>query len=178
MRFLLRPRKSNDCKGCTGCGDGFQSFCVFFSSFYPCCRDMLIRNIRIRTMREPEKTNLFRRKWQHTQHMRIRLSLSYETNGFGNTEGGDSVLPRETVLRALKTPYKRVLDFAFTYVSLSKPEETCIRCVIIDGMTEEEAAEALGYSRDYIAKHKAKGIRKLQQAWEGCEVLPILTEYE
>lgn len=59
------------------------------------------------------------------------------------------MLPRETVLRALKTPYKRVLDFAFTYVSLSKPEETCIRCVIIDGMTEEEAAEALGYSRDY-----------------------------
>lgn len=131
---------------------------------------MLIPNIRIRTMKETEETNLFRWKWRHTQRMQIRLSLSYETNGFGNTEGGDSVLPRETVLRALKTPYKRVLDFAFTYVSLSKPEETCIRCVIIDGMTEEEAAEALGYSRDYIAKHKARGIRKLQQAWEGCEV--------
>ena len=139
---------------------------------------MHIRNVRIRTMRETEETNLFRWKWRYTQHMRIRLSLSYETNRFGNTEGGDSVLPRETVLRALKTPYKRVLDFAFTYVSLSKPEETCIRCVIIDGMTEEEAAEVLGYSRDYIAKHKARGIRKLQQAWEGCEVLPILTEYE
>lgn len=178
MRLIWRQRKSNDCKGYTGCGDGFPSFCVFSFSSFPYCRDMLIPDVRIRTIRKTGKANPYRRRWRHIQHMRIRRSLSYETNGFGNTEGGDSVLPRETVLRALKTPYKRVLDFAFTYVSLSKPEETCIRCVIIDGMTEEEAAEALGYSRDYIAKHKAKGIRKLQQAWERCEVLPILTEYE
>ncbi len=85
---------------------------------------------------------------------------------------------KQTVIKALKTPYKRVLDFAMTYVSLSRKEHDCVFCVIVEGNTEEAAAEIMDVSRDFVAKHKAAGLAKIMRAWEHCEVLPVLVDYE
>lgn len=85
---------------------------------------------------------------------------------------------KQIVLKALRTPYKRVLDFAMTYVSMSKKERECVFNVIVDGETEETAAEMMGVSRDFVAKHKASGLEKIAKAWEHCEVLPILIDYD
>lgn len=85
---------------------------------------------------------------------------------------------KQTVIKALKTPYKRVLDFAMTYVSLTKKEHDCVFCVVVEGNTEEAAAEIMDVSRDFVAKHKAAGLAKIMRAWEHCEVLPVLVDYE
>ena len=85
---------------------------------------------------------------------------------------------KTTVIKALRTPYKRVLDFAMTYVSLSKKERDCVFCVIVEGNTEEAAAEMMDVSRDFVAKHKAAGLAKIMRAWEHCEVLPVLVDYD
>lgn len=87
-------------------------------------------------------------------------------------------LDKKTTLKALKTPYRRVLDFAMTYVSLSKKERECVFCVIVEGNTEEAVAEMLDVSRDYVARHKATGLAKIMRAWENCEVIPILIDYQ
>lgn len=74
-------------------------------------------------------------------------------------------LDRNTVLRALKTPYAPLLTLAFTYVSLSRNEMLCVKGCIVDGETEEAFAERIERSRDFVARHKASGIRRLQHAW-------------
>lgn len=84
---------------------------------------------------------------------------------------------RETVIKALRTPYKRVLDFAMSYVSLSRKERECIYSVIVEGNTEEAAAEMMEVSRDFVAKHKTAGLNKIMRAWENCEVLSVLVDY-
>lgn len=88
------------------------------------------------------------------------------------------MLDRDIVIQALKTPYKRVLDFAMTYVSLSDKEKSCVFLCIVDDITEEKVAEQLKVSREYVSKHKKRGIEKLQKAWEFCELIPILTMHE
>ncbi len=86
-------------------------------------------------------------------------------------------MDKSVVLRALKTPYHRPLDFALTYASLTANEEKCLRATLIEGRTEEEAAEMLCYSRDFVTKHKKRAVEKLQRAWDYCEVIPILIDY-
>lgn len=88
------------------------------------------------------------------------------------------LLDKNIVLKALKSPYKRILDFAMTYVNLTEKEQECVQICCIEDVTEELAAERLQVSRDYVAKHKKKGIIKLQQAWKYCELIPILTNYK
>ena len=80
-------------------------------------------------------------------------------------------------MRALRTPYRRPLDFALTYASLTEKEEKCLRATLIDGQTEEAAAEALAFSRDFVTKHKRRALDKLQRAWDYCEIIPILLDY-
>lgn len=86
-------------------------------------------------------------------------------------------MEKETVLRALRTPYHRPLDFALTYASLTDKEEKCLRATLIEGRTEEEAAEMLDYSRDFVTKHKKRAVEKLCRAWDYCEIIPILIDY-
>ncbi len=87
------------------------------------------------------------------------------------------MLNKSTVVKALQTPYKRVLDFAFSYVSLSARERNIIELIYIDGNTEEMTADMLNLSRDSVAKIKGGAMHKLRIAWETCEVLRVLTEY-
>jgi predicted DNA-binding protein (UPF0251 family) len=49
--------------------------------------------------------------------------------------------------------------------------------VYIDGLTEERAAEEMGVSRDYVAKHKKHALQKIAQAWEGLEIYEVLINY-
>ena len=87
------------------------------------------------------------------------------------------MLNKQTVKKALRSPRKRVLDFAFTYVSLSARERNIIELIYIDGNTEEMAADMLNQSRDYIANVKSTAMNKLRVAWETCDVLPVLIDY-
>lgn len=87
------------------------------------------------------------------------------------------MIDRQTVLTALRCPDAGLLKIALSYANLSVKESTCIRATIIDDLTEEEAAEDLGYSRDYVAKHKAKAIERLQKAWEFCPLIPVMLQY-
>ncbi len=88
------------------------------------------------------------------------------------------MLDREIVLKALKSPYKHILDFAMTYVSLTEKERECVFICCVDDVTEEQASERLQVSRDFVAKHKKKGLVKIQQAWKYCELIPILIDYK
>lgn len=86
-------------------------------------------------------------------------------------------MDKETVIRALRTPYRRPLEFALTYASLTDKESICLRATLIEGRTEEAAAEALEFSRDFVTKHKRRALDKLCRAWDYCEVVPILLDY-
>ncbi len=88
------------------------------------------------------------------------------------------MLSKEDVVRALRTPYKKPLELAFEYVSLTRRERLCIESVYVDGLTEEQAAEEMEVSRDYVAKHKRRALQKLAQAWDGLEIYKILTDYK
>ena len=50
--------------------------------------------------------------------------------------------------------------------------------MIVEGNTEEAAAEMMDVSRDFVAKHKAAGLAKIMRAWQHCEVLPVLVDYD
>ena len=88
------------------------------------------------------------------------------------------MLDKKDVVRALQTPYRKPLELAFEYVSLTRRERACIEAVYIDGLTEEAAAEEMGVSRDYVARHKQHALQKLAQAWDGHEIIEIITNYE
>lgn len=86
-------------------------------------------------------------------------------------------MDKDTVVKALKSPYKPMLDYAMTYVSLSDKERICIEECIIKDYTEEETAEKIEKSRDYVAKYKASGLAKIQKAWQYCPLIKVLIDY-
>lgn len=88
------------------------------------------------------------------------------------------MLAKRDVIRALRTPYRKPLELAFEYVNLTRREREIIGYIYIDGLTEEAAAEEMGVSRDYVAKHKKHALRKLAQAWDGLEIFEIVTDYK
>ena len=88
------------------------------------------------------------------------------------------MLDRQTVLRGLRCPNLPLVKLALTYVNLSKKEETCLFSTILADNTDENAAEELGVSRDYVSRHKLKAISRIQNAWEFCPILPLLLQYE
>ena len=88
------------------------------------------------------------------------------------------MLSKGDVVHALRTPYKKPLELAFEYVSLTRSERRIIDAVYIDGLTEEAAAEEMEVSRDYVAKHKRRALEKLAQAWDGLEIYKIITDYK
>ena len=88
------------------------------------------------------------------------------------------MLSKGDVVHALRTPYKKPLELAFEYVSLTRSERRIINAVYIDGLTEEAAAEEMEVSRDYVAKHKRRALEKLAQAWDGLEIYKIISDYK
>lgn len=88
------------------------------------------------------------------------------------------MLSKGDVVHALRTPYKKPLELAFEYVSLTRSERRIIDAVYIDGLTEEAAAEEMEVSRDYVAKHKRRALEKLAQAWDGLVIYKIISDYK
>ena len=88
------------------------------------------------------------------------------------------MLSKGDVVHALRTPYKKPLELAFEYVSLTRSERRIIDAVYIDGLTEEAAAEEMEVSRDYVAKHKRRALEKLAQAWDGLEIYKIISDHK
>ena len=82
------------------------------------------------------------------------------------------------MIRALRTPYRKPLEVAFEYASLTRREYACVRSVYMDGLTEEACAEEMGVSRDYVAKHKKRALQKLAQAWDGLDLINALCNYK
>ena len=88
------------------------------------------------------------------------------------------MLSKGDVVHALRTPYKKPLELAFEYVSLTRSERRIIDAVYIDGLTEEAAAEEMEVSLDYVAKHKRRALEKLAQAWDGLVIYKIISDYK
>ena len=88
------------------------------------------------------------------------------------------MLSKIDVVHALRTPYKKPLELAFEYVSLTRSERRIIDAVYIGGLTEEAAAEEMEVSRDFVAKHKRRALEKLAQAWDGLEIYKIISDYK
>lgn len=87
-------------------------------------------------------------------------------------------MDKKTVLKALRSPYKPVLDYALTYVALSDKERLCVSECVIKDNTEEETAYKIQRSRDFVAKHKKKGIDRICKAWnEIPEIVFQLSDY-
>lgn len=88
------------------------------------------------------------------------------------------MLDKQTVIQALKCPSKPLLDYALSYVNLTRFESICINLCIIQDITELEAADEINKSRDFVAKHKKQGIERIQKAWEHCPVVELLINYK
>ena len=70
------------------------------------------------------------------------------------------------VKKALRTPYKPLLEYAMTFVSLSEKERKVLTLCLIELLTEEKTAEILGYSRDFVARTKKQALERVLKAWE------------
>lgn len=91
------------------------------------------------------------------------------------------MISKEVAIKALETPYKPILDYTLTYVSLSDKERSCVEPCLVRGNTEEETADRLQRSRDFVAKHKKRGFEKVCKAWGKVEISDIieqLTDYK
>lgn len=75
-------------------------------------------------------------------------------------------MDKTAVKKALRTPYKPLLDYAMTFVSLSEKERKVLTLCLIELLTEEKTAEILGYSRDFVARTKKQALERVLKAWE------------
>ena len=75
-------------------------------------------------------------------------------------------MDKTAVKKALRTPYKPLLDYAMTFVSLSEKERKVLTLCLIELLTEEKTAEILGYSRDFVKKKKKQALERVLKAWE------------
>ena len=87
-------------------------------------------------------------------------------------------MDKTAVKKALRTPYKPLLDYAMTFVSLSEKERKVLTLCLIELLTEEKTAEILGYSRDFIARTKKRALERVLKAWEKIpEVIEQMNQY-
>lgn len=75
-------------------------------------------------------------------------------------------MDKTAVKKALRTPYKPLLDYAMTFVSLSEKERKVLTLCSVELLTEEKTAEILGYSRDFVARTKKRALERVLKAWE------------
>ena len=82
------------------------------------------------------------------------------------------------VKKALRTPYKPLLDYAMTFVSLSEKERKVLMLCFVELLTEEKTAEILEYSRDFVARTKKRALERVLKAWEKIpEVIEQMNQY-
>ena len=88
------------------------------------------------------------------------------------------MMDKTAVKKALRTPYKPLLDYAMTFVSLSEKERKVLTLYLIELLTEEKTAEILGYSRDFVARTKKRALERVLKAWEKIpEVIEQMNQY-
>lgn len=73
------------------------------------------------------------------------------------------------IVAFLRYPSKPLVDFALTLANLSWQEALALDLCARKRMTQEKAAEQVGYSVDAVQKWYRAGIRSLQVAWSDCE---------
>ena len=76
------------------------------------------------------------------------------------------MMDKTAVKKALRTPYKPLLDYAMTFVSLSEKERKVLKLCFVELLTEEKTAEILEYSRDFVARTKKRALERVLKAWE------------
>ena len=87
-------------------------------------------------------------------------------------------MDKTAVKKALRTPYKPLLDYAMTFVSLSEKERKVLTLCFVELLTEEKTAEILGYSRDFVARTKKRALERVLKAWEKIpEVIEQMNQY-
>ncbi len=89
-------------------------------------------------------------------------------------------LDKDTVIKALRTPYAPLRELALAYVSLSQNEMRCVIGCIVDGKTNEVLAEELERSPKFVSRHRGEGLRRLQYAWAKLDkqLLADMIDYE
>lgn len=89
-------------------------------------------------------------------------------------------LDKDTVIKALRTPYAPLRELALAYVSLSQDEMRCVIGCIVDGKTNEVLAEELERSPKFVSRHRGEGLRRLQYAWAKLDkqLLADMIDYE
>ena len=87
-------------------------------------------------------------------------------------------MDKTAVKKALRTPYKPLLDYAMTFVSLSEKERKVLTLCFVELLTEEKTTEILGYSRDFVARTKKRALERVLKAWEKIpEVIEQMNQY-
>ena len=87
-------------------------------------------------------------------------------------------MDKTAVKKALRTPYKPLLDYAMTFVSLSEKERKVLTLCFVELLTEEKTPEILGYSRDFVARTKKRALERVLKAWEKIpEVIEQINQY-
>ena len=88
------------------------------------------------------------------------------------------MMDKTAVKKALRTPYKPLLDYAMTFVSLSEKERKVLKLCFVELLTEEKTAEILEYSRDFVARTKKRALERVLKAWEKIpEVIEQMNQY-
>lgn len=88
------------------------------------------------------------------------------------------MMDKTAVKKALRTPYKPLLDYAMTFVSLSEKERKVLTLCFVELLTEEKTAEILEYSHDFVARTKKRALERVLKAWEKIpEVIEQMNQY-
>lgn len=80
------------------------------------------------------------------------------------------------IVRFLRSPSAPLVDFAVSSANLTNKEAMAILMCGRQAMTQEEAAEAAGYSVDAMHKWYRSGVKKLNTAWTGQWWIEKLTQ--
>ena len=87
-------------------------------------------------------------------------------------------MDKTAVKKALRTPYKPLLDYAMTFVSLSEKERKVLTLCLIELLTDGKTAEILEYSRDFVARTKKRALERVLNAWEKIpEIIEQMNQY-
>lgn len=85
-------------------------------------------------------------------------------------------MDEKKLIKFLRCEASSVVDLAISMANLTWKEEAVINLCGRKDMTQEKAAEKIGYSVDAVQKWYRSGIKKLSTAWDGVWWIHKLVE--
>lgn len=85
-------------------------------------------------------------------------------------------MERKNIKAVLKCPYKDILEYLLSLVSLTDKEKEMITQVDIKGYTEERTAEFLDMSVRWVKQQRHNAYEKLGKVWEDKKIVKYILD--